>query len=75
MIKTNRRNTYYPRYFKAEWQSARRVRRELWVEYIEEQLRGREAGAAEWMSAEKAFEKQTERCIQRPTDPASPAKI
>lgn len=73
VIKRNRRNAYYPRYMKAEWQSERRVRRELWVEYIEEQLRGGEGGGAEGMSAEKAFEKQIEWYIQRPTDPSKPS--
>lgn len=74
VIKADRRNAYYPGYIKAEWQSARRVRRELWVEYVEEQLRGREAGGAEQMSVEKAFERQTERCIQRATDSSKPSK-
>lgn len=73
VIKTNRRDAYYPRYIKAEWQSEHRLRRELWVEYIEEQLRGGEGGGAERMSAEKAFEKQIEWCIQRPTDPSKPS--
>ena len=70
VIKRNRRNAYYRRYMKAEWQSERRVRRELWVEYIEEQLRGGEGGGAERMSAEKAFEKQIEWYIQKPADPS-----
>lgn len=60
MIRANKRNTYYIRYFKAEGQSIRRVRRVLWVELIEEALRevGREEGLNRCL--EERSSKQTE---------------